>query len=372
MPRRTNLLEREPLIKTKMRDFWDLVEQGTDEQVQRFGKELLVAFPKESAVLGACMRQDEPLCKIAYDQFMALNLTTNEDRIFAVPHKLREYAVEDYYEDAYQKALAFLDNHSDLSAAVLANFAATIESLSSRAMELLETRIPTLPRERLIDFIMHFGFDQRGTGYNDIRRVQAIAAKRLLDERPNSIVGSGLELRMFQMPAVRAQAVDRLFKHRFERKQWENALCLVPEKRKDAWEFALRNNAVNFEVWVHFIAHFEASEQQNNKLRTLSANDWDYLWSVGERIGITNDQWCKIAEGSQRFNVQATKKLVDADDLENLTIVVRCGKTQEARIEAARHLMRSNPNEAVLVKIISHVPSLRREAARKLLELPVV
>lgn len=373
MPRRTATIEREHPLKAKLKNFWELARTDPvpNKEVQRLGKELLAEYPNDWEVVNACLVQNQPLSRTAYDLFMKTSFAKGSEGVFMIPYRLGECEVEEYFENAYLKMVAFLDDDPDLAALGLTHFAHGISSFSQRAMALLETRIPTLTHDALIYFVMHFG-DERHPAFNDIRHCQDVAAKRLLDERPNGVGGSGVELRMLQMPAVRAQTADYLFTHRFDEGQWENVMHFVPEKRTDAWEFAFRSNAVTFKLWYKFVKWFEAQERRESvpPYCLLPDADWDYLWSVGERIpNVKNEGWVQIAGRSPRLCVRAAKKLVELNAVEELVRVVHSGLKQ-ARIVAARHLLDSTQEEYIFVAIISCVPSLRREAARKLLEIP--
>jgi len=366
-------------LKAKLRELDRLVAtKGSDQtQIEQLGGELLETYPNDSDVLNICMRGIPSLSQKAYGQLMLSRL--NLEGIDTIPYIINWQ--EEYYEDAWARLVAFLEaNGSEIYARVLGRFASEVEGFSQRAMELLEKKVPTLSHEELLAFVAgRVGYTHRtivvnfGKGNEHITRVKTLVALRLLKEEVKGIGASGVLLPMMFLPGARQQAAEWLFSVRFTWCDCKNVVRFVPEKRRDAWEFALRHNAVSVEIWSEFVERFEISEPcKSEVLDHHSPEDWDHLWTVFERLEPNNRELSDVALKSRKFAHKATKKLVEKRDLENLKVILTRGASRASRTEAGQFFLANNPDEEILASIIYNAPSLRREAAQKLLDLPPV
>ncbi len=201
-------------------------------------------------------------------------------------------------------------------------------------------------------------------------------ANRALDE---NIRGLGLPEVIFpllQMAEVRVRLADSIFTWwakgwHFSIHYWQWIMLYVPERRQEAWEVARKHGVATLEFWLKWTNHFNAEAgREGEPLIQLSDQDWDYFWLAVEHIRpMENADWVKIATSSKKFAVEATKKLFPTGSPEDFLSVVEGGTKQPARVEAANQILKVTQDENVLVSIINHVPSLRREAARRLADL---
>ncbi len=114
----------------KIQEIYQLsMQEGNEQEIERLGRELLESHANEWDVLDVCMRRIPSLRRIAYDQFVATYL--NPQGITKIPVMVNY--IEELYEDAWQRSIAFLDaDHRDLSARVLGCFAEYPTSEGSR------------------------------------------------------------------------------------------------------------------------------------------------------------------------------------------------------------------------------------------------
>ena len=377
---KARLKELEALIHTRKPSAREPRPTSDLQEIDRLGSELYAAYPNEPDVLQVCIRYVPSVSRPAYEKFAALMV--DQETIERIPYAICGF--EQYYDDAWEKIVTFLEAHPELSAQLLGSVAYENVYLSARAMELLAKRIPELSHDNLADFVAgNIGIHHRvnvadfGRGNQNVQTVLNLAAIRLLDEKAPEAGHRYVIPRIFLLENVRERAADFVLSRPFNWEDCQRIIKVVPQRRKSAWDFALRHKGVSFKAWFEYAQSFERGgicvETGPGGTRSetvkLSPEEWDDLWSVCERIAPTDEELTLVATNNKHLAAKATEKLAAKKNVQALSKIVGHGNSQDARITAARTLLDSDPTEETLVGIIGNVPSLRREAGVKLVNL---